>query len=163
MSGVLRLAAALCLAVVLSQFPAFSDQYVQRLGGQVDALSRVAAEFDASAGAAGLSRDQALADLSGSAFRDRHQADMRAIFARLDRARADLQMLRLAGPLKRMLLPHRLRDAETLAATRGDFRPAVPVTVAGFWAAGIGLALGWLLAGLPGLVIRRRQDRPGWR
>ena len=28
-----------------------------------------------------------------------------------------LQMLRIAGPLERMLLPHRLRDAETLAAT----------------------------------------------
>ena len=56
---------------------------------------------------------------------------MRAVFARLDRARADLQMLRLAGPLERMLLPHRLRDPETLAATWGDFRPAVPVTAAG--------------------------------
>ena len=42
MTGFLRLAAAVCLAAALSQFPAFSDQYVQRLGGQVDALSRVA-------------------------------------------------------------------------------------------------------------------------
>ncbi|WEF23402.1 DUF2937 family protein [Paracoccus sp. S3-43] len=163
MIGFLRLAVAVCCAVVLSQFPAFSDQYVQRLGGQVDALSRVAAEFDASAQAAGLSRDQALTDLSGSAFRDAHQSNMRDVFARLDRARADLQMLRIAGPLERMLLPHRLRDAETLTATWGDFRPAVPVTVAGFWAAGIGLALGWLLTALPGLVFRRRQDRLGWR
>ncbi|MTD99181.1 DUF2937 family protein [Paracoccus sp. YIM 132242] len=163
MTGLLRLAVAVLCAIVLSQFPAFSDQYVQRLGGQVDALSRVAAEFDASARAAGLTRDQALADLSGSAFRDAHQSNMRAVFARLDRARADLQMLRLAGPLERMLLPHRLRDTETLAATWGDFRPAVPVTVAGFWAAGIGLALGWWLGALPGLPFRRRQDRLGWR
>ncbi|MFC3631728.1 DUF2937 family protein [Paracoccus angustae] len=163
MTGFLRLAAAVCLAAALSQFPAFSDQYVQRLGGQVDALSRVAAEFDASARAAGLTRNEALADLSGSAFRDTHQANMRAVFARLDRARADLQMLRLAGPLERMLLPHRLRDPETLAATWGDFRPAVPVTAAGLGAAGIGLALGWCLAALPGLIFRRRQDRPGWR
>lgn len=163
MTGFLRLAAAVLCAAALSQFPAFSDQYVQRLGGQVDALSRVAAEFDASARTAGLSRDQALADLSGSAFRDAHQSNMREVFARLDRARADLQMLRIAGPLERMLLPHRLRDAETLTATWGDFRPAVPVTVAGFWAAGIGLVLGWLLAALPGLAFRRRQDRPAWR
>lgn len=162
MIGVLRLAVAVCCAVVLSQFPAFSDQYVQRLGGQVDALSRLAAEFDASAQAAGLTRAQALADLSGSAFRDAHQATMRDVFDRLDRACADLQMLRLAGPLERMALPHRLRDAETLAATWGDFRPAVPVTVAGFWAAGIGLALGWLLSALPGLALRRRDDRLGW-
>ncbi|TBN41946.1 DUF2937 family protein [Paracoccus subflavus] len=163
MIGMLRLAVAVCVAIALSQFPAFSDQYVQRLGGQVDALSRVAAEFDASAQGAGLTRDQALTDLSGSAFRDAHQANMRDVFARLDRARTDLQMLRIAGPLERMLLPHRLRDAETLAATWDDFRPAVPVTGAGLWAAGIGLALGWWLTALPGLVLGRRHDRLGWR
>ncbi|MFC3169383.1 DUF2937 family protein [Paracoccus fontiphilus] len=163
MIGFLRLAVAVCFAVALSQFPAFSDQYVQRLGGQVDALARVAAEFDASAQAAGLTRDQALADLSGSTFRDAHQANMAQVFARLDRARTDLQMLRIAGPLERMLLPHRLRDAETLAATWGDFRPAVPVTVAGLWAAGIGLVLGWLLTALPGLFFRPERDRLGWR
>ena len=163
MIGLLRLAVAVCLAIALSQFPAFSDQYVQRLGGQVDALSRVAAQFDASARAAGLTRDQALADLSGSAFRDAHQSNMREVFVRLDQARTDLQMLRIAGPLERMLLPHRLRDAETLAATWGDFRPAIPVTVAGLWAAGIGLVLGWLLTALPGLLFRRPQDRLGWR
>lgn len=163
MTGVLRLAAAVGLAVALSQFPAFSDQYVQRLGGQVDALSRIAADFDATAQAAGLSRDQALADLSGSAFRDAHQATMRDAFVRLDRARADLQMLRLAGPLERMLLPHRLRDGETLAATWGDFRPAVPVTVAGVWAAAIGLAVGWLLTALPGLFATPRRTWSDWR
>ncbi|GGF70385.1 hypothetical protein GCM10011402_23680 [Paracoccus acridae] len=163
MIGILRLAVAVCVAIVLSQFPAFSDQYVQRLGGQVDALSRVAAEFDASAQGAGLTRERALADLSGSAFRDAHQSNMRDVFARLDRARQDLELLRLAGPLERMLLPHRIRDGETLAATWGDFRPAVPVTVAGLWAAGIGLVLGWLLAGLAGRVFRRPQDRLGWR
>ncbi|WP_295049237.1 DUF2937 family protein [uncultured Paracoccus sp.] len=163
MIGTLRLAVALCAAAALSQFPAFSDQYVQRLGGQVDALTRVAAEFDGSARAAGLSRQQALADLSGSAFRDAHQANMQAVFTRLDRARADLLMLRLAGPLERMALPHRLRDTETLAATWADFRPAMPVTVAGAWAAGIGLVLGWWLTALPGLIFRRRDDRLGWR
>lgn len=163
MIGILRLAVAVCCAVVLSQFPAFSDQYVQRLGGQVDSLTRIAAEFDDSARAAGLTRDQALADLSGSAFRDAHRSTMRGVFARLDRARADLQMLRLAGPLERMLLPHRLRDTETLAATWGDFRPAVPVTVAGAWAAGIGLVLGWMLTALPGLFLRRDPDTIGWR
>lgn len=163
MTGLLRLAVAVCFAAALSQLPAFSDQYVQRLGGQVDALSRIAAEFDDSARTAGLTRDQALADLSGSAFRDAHQSNMRDAFARLDLARADLQMLRIAGPLERMLLPHRLRDPETLAATWGDFRPAVPVTAAGLWAAGIGLALGWFLTALPGLLARRRPDPAGWR
>lgn len=147
---------ALLCAVALSQFPAFSDQYVQRLGGQVDALTRVAQDFDASAARAGLTRSEALADLGGSAFRDRHQADMARTFTRLDRAQADLAMLRLAGPLERMLLPHRLRDPQTLAATWGDFSPALPVTFAGLAAAGIGFLAGWLLFALLARPFRRR-------
>lgn len=154
---------ALSCAAVLSQFPAFSDQYVQRLGGQVDALSQVATEFDASARRAGLSRAEALADLKGSAFREAHQADLRETFTRLDHARADLAMLRIAGPLERMLLPHRLRDPRTLAATWDDFRPALPLTSAGLIAAGIGFVLGWLLATLAALPFRRRPEPLGWR
>lgn len=163
MTGLLRWVVAAAFAACLSQFPAFSDQYVQRLGGQVDALTRVVAEFDSSARQAGLGRDQALADLSGSAFREAHQTNMRQTFVRLDRARTDLQMLRLASPLERMALPHRLRDTETLTATWGDFRPAMPLTAAGLWAAGIGFGLGWLLCLLPRLIRRRRDDRLGWR
>lgn len=162
MIGLLRLMVAGIFAAALSQFPAFSDQYVQRLGGQVDALSRVAEEFDASATRAGLTRPEALADLSGSAFREAHQQDMRHAFHRLDRARMDLQMLRLAGPLERMLLPHRIRDTETLRATWSDYSPALPLTRAGLIAAALGFLMGWLLmtlAGRPG----RRDERLGWR
>lgn len=163
MTGLLRLVVALSFAAAMSQFPAFSDQYVQRLGGQLDALSLIAQEFDASAARAGLSREAALADLAGSDFRISHQADMRRAFQRLDRARADYQMLTLAGPLERMLLPHRLRDAETLAATWGDFRPAVPLTIPGLLAALIGLGLGWLAAALVALPFRRDRTPLGWR
>ncbi len=158
----LRLILALVMASLLSQFPAFSDQYVQRLGGQVDALSRVAQEFDASATKAGLTREAALADLSGSAFRDTHQEDMRAVFSRLTKARADLDLLRSASPLERMTLPQRFRDVETLAATWHDFKPALPITTTGLIAAVIGFALGWILALVIGLFLPRRE-RLGWR
>ncbi|MCF3974055.1 DUF2937 family protein [Paracoccus salsus] len=163
MSVLLRLASAALLATLLSQFPAFSDQYVQRLGGQVDALERIAADFDTSAEKAGLSRDEALRDLAGSRFRDAHQADLRRAFRRLQRAQQDLTMLRRAGPVERMLLPHRLRDPQTLAATWGDFRPAIPVTVAGLAGAAVGFGLGWLVAALPGLFFRRRSEPRAWR
>ncbi|MBU3031810.1 DUF2937 family protein [Paracoccus marinaquae] len=163
MTGLLRMLVAIVFAAAFSQFPAFSDQYVQRLGGQLDALSLMAQEFDASAARAGLSRDAALADLTGSDFRAAHQADLRAQFARLDRARADYQTLRLAGPLERMLLPHRLRDAETLAATWGDFRPAIPVTVAGLVAAAFGFVLGWAVLMLLALPFRQPREPLGWR
>lgn len=163
MSGILKLIVALIAAAILSQFPAFSDQYVQRLGGQVDALTRMAEEFDVSAERAGLTRNEALAELSGTEFRDAHGRDVVRNFQRLDHARADLQLLRLASPLERMALPHRLRDPATLTATWGDFRPALPLTPSGLIAAGIGFALGWILTALIGRGFRPRREVLGWR
>ena len=49
----LTLAGALAGAVSLSQFPEFSQQYLQRLSGAVDELRGLVLAFDATAGAAG--------------------------------------------------------------------------------------------------------------
>lgn len=155
MRGLLALFSGLAGAVALSQFPEFSQQYLQRLGGQAEALGTVVAEFDASAEKAGLTRAGALAELEGSAFLAAHQGDMRALIARAEHAQADYTLLRAAGPIERLLLPHRFRDPETLAATWEDFRPAVPVTPTGFTAAGIGFGAGWAgFMALSGAVLR---------
>lgn len=130
--------ASLAAGVAGSQFPEFSQQYLQRLGGQYDALSQIAADFDASASRAGLTREDALAQIKGSTFQDAHREDMANAFTRLDRITADLTLLRAAGPLERMALPHRFRDTETFMATWADFRPAVPVNADGFIAAALG-------------------------
>ena len=52
----LAIAGGLAGAAGLSQYPEFSQQYTQRLGGQVDALSEVVADFEASAMRSGLTR-----------------------------------------------------------------------------------------------------------
>jgi hypothetical protein len=162
----LALAGGVAGAAALSQVPAFSDAYLQRLGGQDDALRAVVAAFDASAARAGLTREAALADLSGSGFRAAHQADMRATIDRAGRVAADLALLRAAGPLERLALPHRFRDIETLAATWADFQPALPASEAGAAAAGVGLVAGWAgvaaLAALAGRLWRAlRRPRTG--
>ncbi len=143
MRGLLALFTGLAGAATLSQFPEFSQQYLQRLGGQAEALAGVVAEFDASADKAGLTRAGALAELEGSAFLAAHQGDMRALITRSEHASADYALLRAAGPVERLLLPHRFRDTETLAATWEDFRPAMPVTPTGFTTAAIGFGAGW--------------------
>jgi hypothetical protein len=150
----LILAGALATGVAGSQFPEFSQQYLQRLGGQFDALSQVAKDFDASATKAGLTRDAAMAEIKGSTFQDSHRQDMENVFTRLDRITADLSLLRAAGPLERMALPHRFRDVETMQATWADFRPAVPVTFEGALATGIGFLAG--LLALNGLIAALR-------
>lgn len=154
MARFLTLVGGLAGAAALSQFPEFSQQYLQRLAGQADALAAVMTTFDNSAAKAGLTREAALAELSGTTFRDAHQADMRDTILRAERIGRDLAFLRAAGPLERLVLPHRFRDTETLAATWADFRPAMPVTPEGAASGGIGFALGWALVSfLLGLLL----------
>ena len=135
-------------AVALSQFPEFSQQYLQRLAGKVDALTAVVADFDATALGQGLTRDQALAQMTGTAFNLAHQTDMRATFVRASDLSANLATLRSASPLARLTMPQRLGDVDTLQATWADYQPAIPTSADGAMTAGIGYLGGWTLAGI---------------
>lgn len=148
------LVGALAGAVGLSQFPEISQQYLQRLAGQVDALGVVVRDFDASASRNGLSREDALAEMAGSPFLEDRQKDLRRTFLRHAQLSDNLVALRQASPLTRMTMPQRLGDVETLQATWSDFRPAVPVTLDGLAAAAIGFfGGGALLSGLLSLLL----------
>lgn len=161
MRGILSLLGAMAGAAGLSQFPEFSQQYLQRLAGQVDALTVVAADFDRSAMKNGLTRDQALDQMTGTPFLSDRQADLRRTFLRQAVLSDNLAQLRAASPFERMAMPQRLADPETLQATWADFRPAVPVTVDGALSAGVGGVAGWgVMAGLLSLLLwpfRRRR------
>ena len=68
MLKILTLAGGVAGAVALSQFPEFSQQYLQRLSGAVDELRTQVVAFDTLATAAGITREEALAELDGSTF-----------------------------------------------------------------------------------------------
>lgn len=154
------MAGGLAGGVALSQFPEFSQQYLQRLGGQVDALAAVTQSFDASAAKAGVTREAALASMQGNDFLGFHQADMRETFVRFDRLSSDLAMLREAGPVERVFLPQRFDDVELLKATWEDFQPAVPATTAGLTTGAVGFAAGWAaVGGLLSLLARPFRRR----
>ena len=161
MLRILAMAGGIAGGVGLSQFPEFSQQYLQRLAGQVDSLQMVVADFDRSATRNLMTRDQALAEMTGTAFLEDRRADLTATFARFDRISANLADLRAASPLARLTMPQKLGDSETLAATYADFRPALPVTFDGLIAAGIGFLAGWIASsGLMALLawpFRRRR------
>ncbi len=140
----LALAAGLAGAGCLSQYPEFSQQYLQRLAGQVDALDVVVADFEASAMRSGLTRSQALAELIGTPFLTDRQADMRRTFRRHAVLSDNLATLRNASLLERITMPQRLADPTTFAAAWRDFRPAMPLTFAGVVTGAVGFALGWL-------------------
>ncbi|MBC7477596.1 MAG: DUF2937 family protein [Pseudorhodobacter sp.] len=148
-------------AVALSQFPEFSQQYLQRLAGKVDALTAIAVQFDATATKNDLTREAALAAMTGSPVLIDQQADMRATLALQARLADNLATLRAATPLARLTMPQRLGDVETLQATYVDFKPAVPASTEGTITAGIGYAGGWsvvrLLGGLLSWPFARRR------
>lgn len=127
---------------VAAQFPEFSQQYIQRLGGAVDALTEVVADFDASAAAEGLNRAEALGQMQGSAFLDRRRADMTRTFTRHAVLQSDLAILQTKGPFMRAYHAARFTDAEVARAAWNDFKPALPVTLDGLTFAGIGGVVG---------------------
>lgn len=139
------LVAGVAGAVTASQYPAFTQQYIQRLGGQVDALTQVVIDFDRSALEAGLGREEALQQMTGTPFLVARQSDMRATFARHIALQDHLEVLRNATPLERLVMPHRIADEDTLAATWSDFSPSLPVTRAGAYSAGLGGFVGYVV------------------
>jgi len=142
-------------AVALSQFPEFSQQYMQRLSGAVDELRAVTVAFDLTASLSGLSRDEALAQIRGSQFQDDLRENLSASMTRYDRLNADYQALAGNDPLARLASAWRFRDVELARRTWEEFRPAVPVTSDGLICAGIGYGGGWLLVSLIlGLLMR---------
>ena len=74
LSKVITLAGGVAGAASFSQFPEFSQQYIQRMGGAVDELTRFVAEFDADAAELGLSRQAALVDLAAGGDMGRARA-----------------------------------------------------------------------------------------
>lgn len=143
MIRVMALAAGVCGAATFSQAPEFAQQYEQRLGGAVDALHQVVADFDASAQAEGLSRADALASMIGSDFVARRRADMERTIDRYDRLSSDLAKLKTPGGALMLNF-----DPTLAKQTWTAFKPAAPLTPSGigFGAAGFvsGLTL-WIV------------------
>ena len=156
---VIALIAGLAGAGSFAQLPAYSQQYLQRLAGAVDALAVVVADFDASATDAGLSREAALAELSGSAFLDARHADMRRSIDRYEALSSDLVLLRAANGTERVALTAARLDAEIARRAWADFEPALPTTASGALHSGVGFLAGFgfwaAVAGLGRAALRR--------
>ena len=163
MKRILVLVISLFGAGAFAQFPEFSQQYLQRIGGAVQALDEVVADFDASAQKLGLTRFQALEQMQDTAFVEARKADMERVFLRHAKLSEDYAAMREAGPFMRVYHARRMGDPELLRGTAGDFVPALPLSFAGAVFAGVGLLLGWLAArvflGLLGGLFR--QKTPG--
>lgn len=151
------------LAVTLSQFPEYAQQYTQRLGGAVDELRVITQDFDRAAEAGGLDRQTALSRYSASQdtfLADRGDSMVRT-FDRYEALSQTLAQIEGAGPVERLQSLPAYLDTDIGRRTLEAYRPAVPVTMEGILYAGGGFILGYLV--LSGLVrfcalpFRRRQ------
>lgn len=166
MGRIMNLIGGGVMAVGASQFPEFSQQYVQRLGGMVDGLRPVVEQFDARADAAGLERQSLLDRLIGNAdpLVAQTARDTEGHIQRYERLDAHYQKLRDASATQRLLHLNSFSDLEIAQATWSDYRGAVPIGADSWAITGGGLLAGFLammgLSGLASRIFRRREEEP---
>ena len=159
---VLTLGVALVSGTVTSQLPEFAQQYRQRMGGAIDALEEVKADFFADAAITHRSASAALVHMAESAdtlVQLRGMSIERSL-ARLDALKEQQLAMETAAAFERVWIFLKEPDIRLSRATWEDFEPAVPVTVEGGVLAGLGFAAGLFmlrLAGLSGRMRRRRK------
>ena len=162
------LAAAVFGGVVASQAPEFAQQYRQRLGGAVDELSRIVADFDRDAAMAGMNRERAIASLLTDDTRlvKLRGASTAASVERYERLSAQQAAFEASGPLGRVEAVVRAPDRELVDATWQTYEPAVPTTTAGAITAATGFMAVYILAAccrVATVPFRRRRHRTDGR
>lgn len=166
MARVLMLIVMLMSGTATSQLPEFSQQYRQRLGGAIDALEQILADFNRDAAAHGLSSAEAIARQKASEdpFIQARGNSMLNAEIRLSRLKQQQSELETAGPVQRLMIFVRGFDPQLAQATAQDYEPAVPVTATGFATAGIGALAGLLvmriLVAIGRLGRRRKPQNP---
>lgn len=160
MRRTLNIIGGAALGLSLSQFPEYAQQYEQRLGGAVDELQAVISDFDATASAQGLDRDEALAryDSNPDVFIIGRGMDMRKTIARYERLSAHLEALETTGPLTHVTALLQNYDPQIAQSALDAYAPAVPTTLEGAGWAGAGAVGGYGLMALLTAPFRRRRS-----
>lgn len=129
--------------VLFSQAPEFAQQYRQRLGGAIDELKAVVADFDKDAKASTMNRAEALEKMLASPeqfSRDRGASMSRSI-ARFDALSRQQAQMEKAHPVTRPLFVLQYPDRTVLEGAWKIFEPALPFTTPGAVYGGIGALL----------------------
>jgi len=154
----LALAIGLLCGLIGAQWPEFSQQYRQRLGGALDELRRIVDAFDAQAASRSLTPAEGIARLKDNPdplARERG-ADIEGDIAREARLEREIAELQGAGPLRRLWVMAGDFDPAIAGETLRDFEPAVPVTSESLIVGGLATVWGWGATHLCAWPIRRR-------
>jgi hypothetical protein len=157
----IALAIGLIFALAGSQIPEFAQQYRQRLGGAIDELNRMIAEFDHEAAGESLTREQGVARLKANpdALAQQRGAAIENDVERAARLARQQEGFKLGGSLTRLASLVENFDPTTLAQAIRDYEPAVPISLEAFVVAGVALLVGWGATHLCAWPIRRRLGK----
>ena len=153
------LAVGLLVAVCASQLPEYVQQYRQRLGGAVEELKRIVAQFDAEAEAQTLTREQGIARLETNPdpLVQARGGDMRSDVDRERRLAAQQQAFADAGPISQYWVLVERLDPTLAEQAYAIYQPALPLTPSGFVAGAVGLVAGWAGTHVVARPFRRRR------
>ena len=153
------MAVAVLAGLIGSQGPEFAQQYRQRLGGALEELNRIIAEFDAEARAQNVTPAEGLSRLEGNAdplARQRGE-DMAEAIDRAKRLSEQLQAIASGSPLTRLYVVARDFDPEIAKSALDNYEPAAPLSLGALAAAGIAAFWGWAATHLIAWPFRRRS------
>jgi len=160
---ILAMVSGLVGAAGLSQFPEFSQQYLQRLAGKVDQLGVQVSEVEASAAALDMTREEYLADLALSRSGAQASEKAEGEIALFDRLAPALDRLRESNAYERLIRAPQAIDLDLAGRTLDDYKPALPLTTEGAVFSAVGFFAGWglwsMIWGILSWPMRRRRRK----
>ncbi|MCB1455301.1 MAG: DUF2937 family protein [Nitratireductor sp.] len=163
LARILTLLVSLTGLATFSQAPEFAQQYRQRLGGAVEELRVIVADFDADAGRSSMTRDEALSEMREAEtpfVRDRGTS-MTSTINRFTVLESQLGAIDNAPDLTRPLLVATAPDMQIAGDAWEAFEPALPLTLAGVIWGGAGFAAGLVAMWLTRKGARRLRGNRG--
>lgn len=134
-------------ALIASQGPSFSLQYMQNLQGRVDELTTIVATHDAEIAKFGYDREKALGECRQAVdLLEAMCSNYRMAVNRLEYLTDHLAELNSVTDYLRPLILAKTYDRDIAKSVKEQFAPAVPTTIDGAIYAGGGFAVAW---GLP--------------
>lgn len=137
-------------AAGFGQGPEIATQYQQRLGGAIDELEQIIAQFDADASKNGLDREQALAIYARSPepfLRDRGVSMAHAV-ERYETLTRQVTAFSTAHDFYKPVYLALEADAKLLDGVMHDYTVGLPATASGLLYGGVGGLFGYLFGGL---------------
>lgn len=157
----LALFLALLFGVGATQVPEFVEQYRQRLGGAIDELAAIVANFDSRSAQHGLTEEGGIDRLrtNSDPIAQGEAVQMQENVQRLQRLRGAQTAFRSEGPVARLGTFVSHYDERVARGAWSDFEPAVPTSPEAFVLGLLGFLIGGGAMHVAGRPFRRRRTR----